>query len=290
MAALTVILYLSSIYIPFFGFLLSFLCPIPVMFLVIRWDLKTGLLAAGVASLVVFAFAGILQALVCLLGFSFLGVIMGLAIKRGLEWLEVIAWGTMISLLSKVALMGLALLLIGENPVAQSIAIMEDVLNQNSKFLGDVGEEGVKMLIQVIRLSLPGILIVASLFDTVLNFILGSWVGKKIDILFPEIPPFSLWRLPRSVAWVFILGWILVIFGGVTFWGQVGLNVQIVTQTLFLVQGASVIYFFLDKRIASQILKVIIVLFLAIQPLFSTLIAWVGVFDTWFDFRKTKGT
>ncbi len=50
LAALTVIFYLSSIYIPVLGFLLSFLCPLPIMFLTIRWDMKAGLLAALVAS------------------------------------------------------------------------------------------------------------------------------------------------------------------------------------------------------------------------------------------------
>ena len=65
LASLTVIFYLSSVYIPILGSLLSFLCPLPVMFLTIRWDMRAGLLAAVVASFIVFAFAGVVAAVTC---------------------------------------------------------------------------------------------------------------------------------------------------------------------------------------------------------------------------------
>ncbi len=286
MAALTVIFCLSSIYIPVLGMLLSFLCPLPVMFLVIRWHWKVGLLAALVASLIVFVFAGVMQALTCLLGFTLLGIVMGLTIRKGWSSLEVIGWNTLVSLLSKLSLIGLALLVLNKNPITENIVIMEEALQSVSQWFQNVGETNIRSIIDFMRLALPAILIVASLFDTTFNFLLGRFVGQKIGLRFPDFVPFSQWQMPRSVFWAFVLSWFLVLAGGSTFLSKIGLNLQIVTQVLFFIQGLSLVYYFLSRYIRSKGVKLVILLFLALQPLFSTLLAWLGVFDVWFDFRK----
>lgn len=288
LAALTVIFYLSSLYIPFLGVFLSFLCPLPVMFLVIRWNWKTGLLASLVASGIVFAFAGIVQALTCLLGFTLLGITMGLTIRKGWSSLEVIAWNAVVSLLSKLTLVGIAIILVGRNPLLENIAIMEEALGNVTRFLKNVGEINVQSLIDFMKLVLPAVLILASLFDTTLNFFLGRLVGQKLRIHFPEVASFGQWQMPRSVFWAFVLSWLLVLTGGSTFLGKVGVNLQVVTQILFLVHGLSLVYYFLGRYIHSRALKGVIIVFLLFQPFFSTLLSWLGIFDVWFDFRKIR--
>ncbi len=289
LAALTVIFYLSSIYVPILGFLLSFLCPLPVMFLTIRWDMRAGLLAALVASFIVFIFSGVISALTCLVGFTLLGLIMGLTIKRGYNFIEVIGINTLVSISSKLSLIGLAFLIMGQNPLAESLSFLEEGLQKGLSFFPSEGGMSVDVIMSFIRMVLPATVIIASILDTVLNFLLGSWIGKRIGIKFPSFPPFEEWQLPKSIFWAFALGWLFVLVGGTTFWGKIGLNLQMVTQILFLVQGASVIYYFLGKRIHSRVWLTIIVIILAVQPLLSTLLSWLGVFDVWFDLRKIRG-
>ena len=77
-----------------------------------------------------------------------------------------------------------------------------------------------------------------------------------------------------------------VLFGGETIYGRIGLNLQIVTQSLFIVQGVAIVYYFLSRYIQSRGVKIIILLFVVFQPIFSTILSWLGVLDTWFDFRK----
>ncbi|HXL01671.1 MAG TPA: YybS family protein [Candidatus Atribacteria bacterium] len=289
LAALTVVFYLSSIYIPILGFLLSFLCPLPVMFLTIRWDMRAGLLAALVASFIVFIFAGVVSALTCFVGFTLLGLIMGLTIKRGYNFIEVIGINTLVSISSKLLLIGLVILIMGQNPLAESLSFLEEGLKKGLSFLPSEGGINVEDIINLIRMALPATVIVASILDTVLNFLLGGWIGKRLGIKFPPFPPFGEWQLPKSIFWAFALGWLFVLFGGTTFWGKIGLNLQMVTQILFLVQGASVVYYFLGKYIRSRVWLTIIVIFLALQPLLSTILSWLGVFDVWFDLRKIRG-
>lgn len=289
-AALTVILYLGSIYIPVFGLVLSFLCPLPVMFLVIRWNLKVGFLAAAVATLIILAFAGLYQAIICFVGFSFLGIFMGVLVKRGYGWVEIIGLGALVSLLSKLALVGLTLLLMGKNPIIESLNLMEQAFGQAYSMLGNLGEglgeNSVETLMRIVKMTIPAILILAALFDTFLNFVLGNWVGKRIGIRFPSFPAFSEWRLPPSMVWMYFLSWLLLFLGGSSFVYQIGLNLQLVTQILFMVQGVAILNFFLRKVIAQRVIRAIIIIFVVMQPVFSTVLAWLGVFDTWFDFRK----
>ena len=284
LAALTVVLYLSSVYLPLFGFFLSFFCPLPVLFLVIRWDLRTGILAAGVATLLV-AFTGFIPALICV-SYTLIGIFLGHAIKRKYSFFEVIGFGSVVSLLSKIALIGFALLITGINPINENLQIMKEAFQKTSQMFGGYGEENLQQLIALINLALPAILVVASILDTTINFFLGSWVGKKIGMPFPQFPAFQNWKFPVSVFWMFILSWVFVLFGGETLYGRIGLNLQIVTQSLFIVQGIAILYYFLNRYIQSRAVKMVILLFVVFQPILSTILSWLGVLDTWFDFRK----
>lgn len=196
MAALTVVLYLSSVYLPLFGFFLSFFCPLPVLFLVVRWDLRTGALAAGVATLLV-AFTGLIPALICI-SYTLIGIFLGYAIKRKYSFFEVIGFGSLVSLLSKIALIGFALLITGINPIVENLQIMEEAFQRTSQVFGGIGEENFQQIVTLINLALPAILVVASILDTTINFfgIMGreenrNTLSRISSLSELEIPGFS---------------------------------------------------------------------------------------------------
>ncbi len=284
LAALTVILYLASIYIPILGILVSFLCPLPVMFLVIRWNARVGILASCVASILVFALAGFMQAVTCLVGFSLLGITMGVMVKKRYALPEILVLNTGVSLLSKLALIGVALIAVGKNPLVENIRFLEETLQRTPWVSGNL--PNVESFVELVQLVLPALLVVASLFDTVCNFLLGQWVGKRIGFSFPDVPPFSEWQLPKSVFWAFVLGWVFVLLGNSSILGRIGINLQLVTQLLFLFQGLSLVYYFLGRYIRSKAIRTGILVFLLFQPLLSSLLSWLGVFDVFFDFRR----
>lgn len=284
LAALTVILYLASVYLPVLGVLVSFLCPLPVMFLVIRWGIRIGFLASIVSSLLVLGLAGFMQAVTCLVGFSLLGIAMGVTIRKRYALFEILALNTGVSLLSKLALIGIALVAVGKNPLIENIRFLEETLKRAP--LVSQNLPNVESFVELVRLVIPALLVIASFLDTVFNFLLGWWIGKRLGVSFPDIPPFSEWRLPKSVIWAFALGWIFILFGGSTVFGKVGLNLQIVTQLLFLFQGLSLVYYFLQKYIRSKAIRVVILVLLLFQPLLSSLLSLVGMIDVIFDFRR----
>ena len=212
------------------------------MFLTIRWDMKAGLLAALVASFIVFIFAGAISALTCFVGFTFLGLIMGLTIKRGYNFIEVIGINTLVSISSKLLLIGLVFLIMGQNPLSETLSFSEEGLKKGLSFFPQEGGIDVEMIASFIHMVLPAAVFIASLFDTVLNFLLGSWIGKRLDIKFPPFPPFENLQLPRSIFGLLLWDGFRSVWRSY-FWGKIGLNLRMVTQVLFSSRGIRGILF-----------------------------------------------
>ena len=107
-----------------------------------------------------------------------------------------------------------------------------------------------------------------------------------MDIKFPPFPPFENLQLPRSIFWALLWDGFRSVWRSY-FWGKIGLNLRMVTQVL-LVQGHPW-YTIFGKYIRSRFWLTIIVVFVALQPLLSLILSWVGVFDFCFDLRKIRG-
>jgi uncharacterized protein YybS (DUF2232 family) len=67
----------------------------------------------------------------------------------------------------------------------------------------------------------------------------------------------------------------------------VGLNMLFLVSLVYLVQGLGVMVFFLRRASVPPILRSLAYLLLVIQPLFLLGVAAFGLFDLWFDFRRT---
>ncbi|MFO7654860.1 MAG: DUF2232 domain-containing protein, partial [Candidatus Krumholzibacteriia bacterium] len=129
LSAITAILFLASLYIPLFGTLISFLCPLPIIVLCLRHNLKIALLSLVIAFFLVTLLAGPFQGLIGILGFGTLGIALGIAIKRKLSFLEILLIGSLTSFISKIFLMLIGLWLMDVNPLLLSIDQIERSIN-----------------------------------------------------------------------------------------------------------------------------------------------------------------
>ena len=84
---------------------------------------------------------------------------------------------------------------------------------------------------------------------------------------------------------MFILSWMFVLFGGKPFTEE-SVSTYRFNPISFYRSGSAIVYYFLSRYIQSRGVKIIILLFVVFQPIFSTILSWLGVLDTWFDFRK----
>lgn len=101
------------------------------------------------------------------------------------------------------------------------------------------------------------------------------------------IGDFSTFRNPDLLVWPLIAaGFALMLpVSAVT---TPALNILLVITLLYFIQGMAVVSAFIAKNSAPTILRVLLYALLVIQPYLLALVAGIGLFDLWIDFRTPK--
>lgn len=120
-------------------------------------------------------------------------------------------------------------------------------------------------------------------------FILAALL-KRYQWIQWETQPFSNFRFKALSLFQFLL--IMVAIYGLSAmdppYSLVGDNGWRIMMTLFSIQGASVVYYFLKKRNLSSLMSWIVIAVSVVMPLVNYLISLLGFSDSLFDFRKLE--
>lgn len=136
--------------------------------------------------------------------------------------------------------------------------------------------------------SLPGILlIITAIFSYIEYILITKALASKVDNI-RKLPEFKNFTLPKSALW----GW-LTVFGaawlvsrGFDIGEMVLINIGILMEFSFVVQGSAVIFYFMDsRRIPKPVAVIIIFLFISTR-MTQTLLFTFGVVDLVFNFRS----
>ena len=134
----------------------------------------------------------------------------------------------------------------------------------------------------------PAFVFIGSLISAIANYSLLRIVWGRMfgSGLFSE-RTFAEWVCPENFIWGFIaasVAWFL----GQGIIADVGLNLFIVIIVIYFAQGMSIMVHFLKARKVPIFLWLFLFIIIFAQPLFIGLIAGMGVFDIWADFRKIR--
>ena len=134
----------------------------------------------------------------------------------------------------------------------------------------------------------PAFLLIGSLVGAAANYALIRivWLRLYGPGLFSE-RTFSEWICPENLIWGFILS------GAALFLGQgvisdAGLNVFLIMLGIYFAQGLSIVVHFLKVRNVPTFFWFVLFILIFVQPLLIGLVAGLGVFDIWADFRKLR--
>jgi len=300
LTALTVVLCLAGIYIPVLGGILKFIWPVPIAVLVLRHGLRSGIMATVVSGLLLFMLTGPINALITMAGFGLIGVILGYTLRLKLAAPQVILWCAVGSAISIIASLYLAGFVIGVNPIdamieAQQLAIeqMRPLTEQLSGGQGGAGAEQLdEMMAQfpdLMRMILPAVVVVAAVFSSFMNFLVASWVLRRMGNEIVSLPPFTMWRFPMWCVYIYLVGLGLSIagdFAGIDVARPIGINLLTAFGYLFLVGGVSLAAYFFKRSKVSRNIKIGIGvgIFVFFTYVFQ-LMVYVGIFDSVFDYR-----
>ncbi len=279
-------------------FLLGFLVPIlmfvsmlasfPIMVLRVRRGLGSAVMAAALAaSIVAWALAAsvALKFVVLLLVPGLLmveAVVRGRGLRRGVLWAFLLVAAE------------IALVLLGTGAETEA-ALLEPLRALSSpEFLAEMRtrlpQENVELwaeqahtLVAIMQVVYPAALLISGALAVLANAaLLRGWLARR-DPGFLEGGEFEGIRWPLGLVMLFVLGGAAVILPPLR---AAGYNVVLVTAFFFAVQGLAVVTYYARRLAGPPLLRLGLLALVLINPWAAQILALLGLFDTWADFRK----
>lgn len=303
LATIAALLGLAALYIPVIGAVAGVLWTIPIIILILRFELNTGIMALTVALVIIGMAAGPVSALSLGLRGGLTALVIGYAFKKSwspgftvLSGGVVTVLGTAILLLLTFAIMGGPLLDMGE---VEGIVDQTMELYKQSGLLNPLLEQGTteeeirSQLMQMMALAvalIPGAMFLSSLVSAGITYLLARLVIKRLGYDVKPIPSFRYWQVPWYSVWGLILGLAMFLAGDYAGYKPVrliGQNIIYIYLPLLLVNGLSVAAYYYYKWQFSPFIKGIgLALMIVNLPITVIFLMIIGAFDPLFNYRK----
>jgi uncharacterized protein YybS (DUF2232 family) len=137
--------------------------------------------------------------------------------------------------------------------------------------------------------AFPAIFINSYLIMVCLNIILIKRLLKTKGIIIKSLENLNQWKAPEYLVFG-IIGLSVLMFFPMGVLTILALNSLIILMFVYFFQGIAIVSFLFQKKSAPFALRSFFYILIAIQPLFMLLVIGVGLFDTWFNFRKLDTT
>ncbi len=282
-------LFASAMFLPLLGAVLT---PIPFVVMALRHGRVAMLLSLAAAGLMVAVPVSPKDALVFVLWCGLAAVLMSEGLRRNVRS-EVLV----VSVAAALAVGGLVWVTLSQpewaGPVQAVRAQLRDLVAGMETVRGRMGfpAEGevaipVATLAAFLFTAFPALLFTACLMAA------ASYVGLLLAMLrrWPAqlgglSPAAFRWELPEVLVWAFIGSGVLYLTG-VPWLYAIGVNGLIILLGLYFLQGLSIAAFLFERFKLPRFLATLSVVLLVFQPLFTLLVAGLGLFDVWFAFRR----
>lgn len=300
MSSVSIIFALISAYVPLLGVLVNLFWPVPIILLGVRHGLKWSIMSTIVAGVLIAVLVQPLHALTTVVGLGLIGIVLGYTFRRKMNPAITIFWGAVASLISKVAILGLGMVTLGVNPLASMPEVMEKAIVQALDIYRGLGapeqvleqmRNQLQPMVTIMPIVIPASLLLAAVADTFLNFLIAKAVLKKLGNPVAGFPPFKDWVLPRWILYFYALAILMISYGDkeqIELLYKAGMNLQILSTTMLLLQGLSVFYFLADKYNLSRPQRGIILMMIFVIPAFSFVTVFAGAFELVLDYRKLR--
>lgn len=300
LSAIAILFALISVYIPFIGAFVNLIWPVPIILLGVRHGYKWSIMATVTAGLLIAILIHPMHAIAVAIGFGMTGIVLGYCFRK--NWTPVVSvlLGSVASLCSKIIVLSISAAVLGINPLADHSEAMNKAVEQAIALYRNFGmkesdleqvAEGMKGMLAMMKLILPAGFALASVVDTYLNFLVSRAVLRKMGHQIGTFPEFRRWNFTVYVLYAFILSVLLLYWGKsreIELLATAGLNLQVVSSILLMIQGMAVVFFHGQKREMPRLILWLFVFMVFTNNLIMQIIVFTGAFDIAFDFRRLK--
>lgn len=291
----TFALFAVSFVLPPLGFFTGLLAPFPVVYYRLRQGRGTAaviLALAGIALTAVFSpNVGAIYLLQC----GVIALLMPELLLRGYGAARTIAWTTGVSA-ALVAVVAVILALVSNLDLQQ--ALSGEISTSISRALALYEKSGVKGdELSMVKKSMDmAAALLIRVYPSLVTILLGIMAGCNLALIrrpaflmgyrFP-LGDFKDLRLPEPLVWILIAAGFAMLAPS-RFVTMPALNVLVVTTTLYFLQGLAVILTITARQAFYSIIRVFLWVMLLVQPYLAAIVAAIGIFDLWGDFRTPK--
>lgn len=296
---LAAILGLAATYLPVVGLVVEFFCPIPIVILTVRQGIKFGAAAVVAAFLLTLMFIGPVLAVRLTLTFSLCGLVLGQCLRKGFSAVKCFVPTLIMGFAAQIVMLIMFMAIMGVDLIGENMRIIRESFEQSFNFYESMGvdpevigysKEMIEPIARLVGLLTPIILFGVALINTVGSYALTKFIFRKLHMKFAEpLPPFAYWRFPVAFTY-------LAAFSGIgIYWGEklsegllyfISMNSLFLALLVGLVQGLSLLSFIADKYNISKLMRRIILVILILNFLLVQIVAFTGMFDMIFDYRK----
>lgn len=295
--AAALLIFVTSLQVPLLGVVMSILTPLPIMLLSHLWGLRGGGLAVLIGTLVISIVLTPLIGVIFFIEFGLLGILLHHYVAR-----KRLPWDHGI-LLSSLIVLGMLTLLVVVYQIAISfdaVDWMRGEIHQTGRTLLQLDSVenaadppswiGSEKLTEFILRIFPALIILTIWLEGIVNVSLftritsrGAFGARQITLR----PEFSSWICPDKLVWGGILGGFLIITR-ISLLVTIGINTVILLAAIYFLQGIAIVSFLFKKKKVPLGFRVMGYTLIAVIQVLPILIAAMGLFDIWMDFRKLR--
>ena len=291
-AAGTFSLFAASFVIPPLGFFSGIIAPFPVMYFRLRYGraMAAIIFLAAVSALAVLF--GVNAAVVYLLQCGVMALVLPELLLRGCGAARTIAWTTGVNV-ALLAVAAVIFTLVGGQDLQRSLSgeISSSIAHALALYeQGGVKGDELSMVKQSMDMAAAVLL---KIYPSLATILLGIMAGCNLALLRRpallmgyqlQLGAFRELRLPEPLVWILIVaGFALLVPNPIV--TTPALNVLAVTTTLYFLQGLAVVLTIAARHPFGGIMRVFLWVMLLVQPYLAAIIAAIGIFDIWGDFR-----
>ena len=297
LVAIAAVLIIAAWYIPFLSIVGVIIWPIPITILTFKYDLKISIISLVTLFLITAMFIDPISALILILVYGISAVVLGFCLRRKYSPFVVIMSMSLSMFVSYIIAIKLSNFIFGTDIIEEFFRLMQESTEAAKKVLKQAGysEELINQSSIVkslnpdaIRMMLPGILALASLLGSYINYYFTGIIFKKLRMKIKEILPLERWYISSYLSY----GFLFMLF---TSWFMVYLKVNnaetvfssvlMIFQFVFEIDGLAVASWFFKNRGMSSKLRIFLLIIIMFSPL-SRILFLLGLFDYLIDIRK----
>ncbi|MDR7074068.1 YybS family protein [Fictibacillus barbaricus] len=295
-AGIYTLLFLISMYLPFFSLLSFFVLPLPFIIYIYRHNLKAGLLLWAVTFGVSLAFAG-LNGIISTLFSGMTGLIMGELYRRKKSAFAVLLGASLSGIVNMLLTVVIAKVIMGINFVSELKKQFQSAIDTAEKFYKASGQnpaqmEQLKAQAELIPMMLPTYIIGGAVVIAFLTHLAAKMLMKRLRYDVPSFPPFREWNLPKSFLWYYIVAIILTFSTpekGTALY-IVTINLYMLLSFVLIIQGFTLIFYYawIKKWKRKRIILLVILLFLlnSFLPIPLEVVKFLGIIDLGFNIKQ----